>query len=96
MGSSSECLETSAPLYWRVAHSNRLLLSRRLTIEKTEPDISEGSAGRPGAAKLVAGLGRRVGVYTAGGSTAAGDQNRHGSRWPLLLADQISFPKTLI
>lgn len=72
---------------------------KRLTIEKTEPCISEGSAERPGAAKLVGGLGllgKRVGVYTAGGNAAAGDQNRHAPRWPLLLTDQISFPKTLI
>ncbi len=85
--------------YWGVAHSNRIFLSRRLTIEKTEPCISEGSAERPGAAKLVGGLGllgKRVGVYTAGGNAAAGDQNRHAPRWPLLLTDQISFPKTLI
>ncbi|KAM5535689.1 hypothetical protein V8D89_010676 [Ganoderma adspersum] len=66
---------------------------KRLTIEKTEACISEGSTARPGAALLVAGLGKRAGVYTASGSTAAGDQNRHAPRWPLLLD---SFPKTLI
>nr|VWO97320.1 Pre-mRNA-splicing ATP-dependent RNA helicase PRP28 (EC [Ganoderma boninense] len=65
---------------------------KRLTIEKTEPCISEGPATGPGAALLVAGLGKRVGASTAGGSTAAGDQNRHAPRWPLLLG---SFPKTL-
>ncbi|KAI1792857.1 hypothetical protein LXA43DRAFT_1003535 [Ganoderma leucocontextum] len=68
---------------------------KRLTIEKTEY-ISEGSAERPGAALLVAGLARTAAkVYTAGGSTAAGDQNRHAWR-PLTLAEQISIPKTLI
>lgn len=93
MASSSECPEAPVGLCWRIAHSNRLFLSRRLTIEKTEACISEGSAARPGAGLLVAGLGRHAGVYTAGGSTAAGDQNRHAPRWPLLLD---SFPKTLI
>ncbi|PIL36812.1 hypothetical protein GSI_00502 [Ganoderma sinense ZZ0214-1] len=77
-------------LFWQSKYGQL----KRLTIEKTEPCISEGSAARPGAALLVAGLGKRVGASsTAGGGTAAGDQNRHALRWPLLLG---SFPKTLV